>query len=112
MQFDMRPNGYAPMDTRRIKRSNLSSVASPQLPSFCCSNGNASRDFVVGRLSRFTEHRQRTLQQRYLAAFAQAYARRRRITSALLSVFVITTCIVAGYTLQQEQRIQQVERWQ
>ncbi len=112
MQSNTRPNGYAPMDTRKIKRSNSFSVASPQLPSFSCGNVNASRDFVVSRLARFTEHRQRTLQQRYLAASAQAYARRRRITSTLLSAFVIATCIVAGYTLQQEQRIQQVERWQ
>jgi hypothetical protein len=64
----------------------------------------------VGCLARLTEHRQRALQQRYLAAAAQADARRRRLVNILLGVFIISSFIAAGYTLHQEQRIQQMEQ--
>ena len=48
-------------------------------------------------------------QRRRAAIAAEANARRRGLINAVVSVFVVASFLVAGYTLHQEQRLQQTE---
>jgi hypothetical protein len=93
-----------------IRHANPSSSATPQLPLFSSAHAAnpAARSFVVGRLARFTHHEHRQIQQRCLAAAAQAKAaaRRRAVITALLCLLGMA---VGMAVLERDAQIQQME---
>jgi hypothetical protein len=66
----------------------------------------------VGRLACIdkTERRHQQIQRRCAAATAKANARRRRLINTLAMAFIAMAFVITGYTLHQEQEIQQFER--
>lgn len=109
MQFNMKSNGSAQMDTRMIRPGNPLSGTFQQQPTSNCGAPHAARDCVVVRLARSTEHEHRAIQRRYIATAAKANARRRTVINAAINVFVMLSIVAAAYTLHQEQRLQQME---
>lgn len=66
----------------------------------------------MGRLARIdeTDRRHQQIQRRCAAANAKTDARRRRLINTLAMAFIAMAFVLTGYTLHQEQQIQQFER--
>jgi len=110
MPYAIKPIGSAPLDSLTIRHASASSSATPQLPLFSSAHAGspAARSFVVGRLARFTHHEHQQIQQRCLAAAAQAKAnaRRRAVMAALLCLLGMA---VGMAVLERDAQIQQME---
>jgi hypothetical protein len=107
MQFATKQSGYAPLDLLTINRANASSSATPQLPLFNSVHVTdpAARSFVVGRLARFTHQEHRQIQQRCIAAAAQAksHARRRALMALVLCLLGVA---VGAVVMEREMQMQ------
>jgi hypothetical protein len=77
-----------------------------QLPRF----SHATGSFALARLATATKREHRQIQQRCLAATAQADARRRRLINAAATAFIAFAFVLTGYALHQEQQIQRIEQ--
>jgi hypothetical protein len=110
MHYATKPIGSAPLGSLTIRHVNASSSATPQLPLFSSvhAGSSAARSFAVGRLARFTQHEHRQIQQRCLAAAAQAKAnaRRRAVMAALLCLLGMAVGVAV---LERDAQIQQME---